>query len=308
MRAFRFGYQLTTSDPAEVYRQARLAEALGFDVLCSFDHLGEHFSALAPLAAAAGCTNRIRLCPLVLNNDFHHPVLLAQEIASLDRLSGGRVEAGIGAGHSFTEFGAAGIGFDPPAVRKARLGESVELLRRLLDGETVTHTGAHYRVAEVSVLRPHQAHVPILVGVNGRAALTHAARHADIIGLTMLGRTLADGQRHEVRWDTGRLDRTVGVIREEAVDRPDDLELNALVQAVIVTDDRRGAAATLAASVAGLTVEDALETPFLALGTPDEICAHIRRCRDRWGISYYVVRELEAFAPIIEQLRQQTLS
>jgi alkanesulfonate monooxygenase SsuD/methylene tetrahydromethanopterin reductase-like flavin-dependent oxidoreductase (luciferase family) len=172
----------------------------------------------------------------------------------------------------------------------------------------VTDTGAHYRVEEVSVLRPHQAHVPILVGVNGRAALAHAARHADIISLTMLGRTLADGQRHEVRWEADRLDRTVGLIREEAVNRRDDLELNALVQAVIVTDDRRGAAATVAGSVAGLTVEDALETPFLALGTQDEITSHLRRCRDRWGISYYVVRELEAFAPIIEELRKEPVS
>jgi alkanesulfonate monooxygenase SsuD/methylene tetrahydromethanopterin reductase-like flavin-dependent oxidoreductase (luciferase family) len=172
-------------------------------VLCSFDHLGTQFSALAPLAAAASWTSSIRLCPLVLNNDFHHPALLAQELASLDVLSGGRLEAGIGAGHSFTEYAAAGIGFDPPAVHKARLAESVEVLRRLLDGEAVTHTGEHYRLEEVSTLRPRQAHLPILVGVNGRAALAHAARHADTIGLTMLGRTLPDGQRHEVRWEPG---------------------------------------------------------------------------------------------------------
>lgn len=306
--AFRFGYQLTTHDPSEVRRQAETAEAIGFDVLCSFDHVGEHFSALAPLAAAAGCTSRIRLCPLVLNNDFHHPVLVAQELASLDRLSGGRVEVGIGAGHSFTEYAAAGIGFDPPSVRKSRLSESVELLRRLLDGETVTHEGAHYRLEGASVLRPDQAHVPILVGVNGRAALAHAARHADTIGLTMLGRTLPDGQRHEVRWDPERLDRTVSLIRAEAADRSEVLELNALVQAVIVTDDRRAAAEALVARVPGLTVDDALATPFLALGTHDEIVAHLRRCRDRWGISYYVVRELQLFAPIIQSLAEEPAS
>ena len=304
MQPYRFGYQLTTDDPTEVCRQAQAAEAIGFDVLCSFDHIGDHLSALAPLGAAAACTKRIRLCPLVLNNDFHHPVLVAQELASLDRLSGGRVEVGIGAGHSFTEYAAAGIGFDPPAVRKARLGESVELLRRLLDGETVTHTGTYYRFEGASVLRPQQAHVPILVGVNGRAALAHAARHADTIGLTMLGRTLPDGQRHEVRWAPERLDATVGLIREEAAGRKYDLELNALVQAVVVTDDRRAAAEAMAARITGLSVDDALDTPFLALGTHDEISAHLRRCRDRWGISYFVVRELEAFGPIIEQLRK----
>ena len=304
VRPFRFGYQLTTDDPVEVRRQAEAAEAAGFDVLCSFDHLGDHFSALAPLAAAAGWTDRIRLCPLVLNNDFHHPVFLAQELASLDRLSGGRLEVGIGAGHSFTEYQAAGVGFDPPAVRKARLAESVEVLRRLLDGESVTYTGEHYRLEGAATLRPHQPHVPILVGVNGRAALAHAARHADAIGLTMLGRTLPDGHHHEVRWEPDRLDATVGWIREQAGGRRDQLELNALVQAVIVTDDRQDAAAKLVGSVAGLTIADTLAAPFVALGTEDEIAEHLLRCRARWGISYYVVRELDTFAPILERLRR----
>lgn len=304
MHPFRFGYQLMTDDPGEVRRKAQAAEAAGFDVLCSFDHLGDHFSALAPLAAAAGWTSRIRLCPLVLNNDFHHPALLAQELASLDRLSGGRLEVGIGAGHSFTEYRAAGVGFDPPAVRKARLAESVEVLRRLLDGETVNYSGEHYRLEGAATLRPQQAHVPILVGVNGRAALAHAARHADTIGLTMLGRTLPDGQHHEVRWEPDRLDATVVWIREQGGERRDQLELNALVQAVIVTDDRQDAAAKLVGSVAGLTVADALAAPFVALGSEDEIAEHLLRCRARWGISYYVVRELDTFAPIIERLRR----
>jgi alkanesulfonate monooxygenase SsuD/methylene tetrahydromethanopterin reductase-like flavin-dependent oxidoreductase (luciferase family) len=182
------------------------------------------------------------------------------------------------------------------------------LLRRLLDGETVTHAGAHYHLEGVSTLPPHQAHVPILVGVNGRAALAHAARHADTIGLTMLGKTLPDGQRHEVRWEPGRLDRIVEWIRDQAGDRWAHLELNALVQAVIVTDDRRAAAANLVESVPGLTVDDALETPFLAVGTEHEIADHFQQCRARWGISYYVVRELDTLAPIVGQLRHAELA
>jgi probable F420-dependent oxidoreductase len=299
----RFGYQLTTDDPGAVRDQARAAEAAGFDVLCSGDHLGRSFSALTALAAAAGWTERIRLAPLVLNNDFHHPVLLAQEVASLDRLSGGRVEVGIGAGHAFTEYAAAGFSFDPPAVRKARLAEATEILRRLLDGEEVTHAGPHYRLAAVSVLRPEQTHVPILVGVNGRTALAHAARHADAIGVTMLGRTLPDGQHHEVRWEPTRLDDTVGWIRAQAAGRWDHLELNALVQAVVVTEDRDAAAEDLAGRVAGLEASQALATPFLAIGTETEIVEHLLDCRSRWGFSYFVVRELERFAPILERLR-----
>jgi probable F420-dependent oxidoreductase len=304
VRPFRFGYQLRAATPGELRLQARAAEDGGFDVLCTFDHLGENFSALAPLLAAACWTTRIRLCPLVLNNDFHHPALLAQELATVDQLCGGRLEVGIGAGHSFTEYTAAGIDFDPAPVRKARIAEAVEILRRLLDGETVTHAGEHYRLDNVSTQPAMQDHVPILVGVNGRAALAHAARHADIIGLTMMGRTLADGQRHEVRWASERLDDTVDWIRSHAGDRGDDLELNALVQAVVITDDRQAAAEALAGEVEGLTVSDALATPFVALGTHEEIARHLLACRERWGISYFVVRDIDAFAPVIEILRR----
>lgn len=308
MRPFRFGYQVRTDDPEQLRREAQAAEVAGFDVVCSFDHLGRCLSALEPLAFAAAWTKRVRLCPLVLNNDFHHPGLLAQRLATLDRLSGGRLEVGIGAGHAFPEYEAAGRAFDQPALRKARLAESVEILRRLLDGERVDHHGEHYRLSGLATIEPGQHHVPILVGVNGRVALAHAARHADIIGLTMLGKTLPDGNAHAVRWAPERLDASVAFIAEEAGERAEHLELNALVQAVVITDDRRKAAEELSAGVPGLEVDHALSTPFLALGTHDEIAEHLLACRARWGISYYVVRDIEAFAPVIDALRQEDRS
>jgi probable F420-dependent oxidoreductase len=304
MRPFRFGYQLTTTDPVQLRTEAVAAEEAGFDVLCSFDHLGQSFDALSPLAFVAAWTQSIRVCPLVINNDFHHPALLAQELATLDLLSGGRLEVGIGAGHSFTEYAAAGIAFEPPDRRKARLAESVEVLRNLLDGEAVTHDGEHYHLKELTTLHPAQAHVPLLVGVNGRAALGHAARHADIIGLTMFGRTMPDGQYHEVRWEPARLDATIGWIRQAAGPRFSALELNALVQAVVITNERTEAAENLVGDVPGLNRIDALTTPFLAIGTYDEIAEHFLACRQRWGISYYVVRDIEAFTPVIDRLRR----
>lgn len=280
------------------------AEAAGFDVMHSWDHVAEGWSPLTPLMAIADCTTDLRICPLVLNNDFHHPVHLAQDLASLDHLSGGRVEVGIGAGHSFTEYQAIGQRFDPPAVRKARLAEATEILRQLLDGRSVSYAGEHYTLSNVRTLRSHQDHVPLLVGVNGQRALAHAARHADIIGLTMLGRTLEDGQRHEVRWEADRLDATINYIRDQAGDRWEQLELNVLVQAVVLTNDRRTAAAEQSRrSRGGLTVDDALTTPFLALGTHNDIVEHLVACRDRWGISYFSVRDLTGFAPVIEMLR-----
>jgi probable F420-dependent oxidoreductase len=304
VRPFRFGYQVRTDSADQLRSEVQAAEAAGFDVICTFDHLGRCLSPLEPLAFAAAWTERIRLCPLVLNNDFHHPGLLAQRLATLDRLSGGRVEVGIGAGHAFPEYEAAGFAFDPPALRKRRLAESVEILRHLLDGERVDHHGEHYDLTGLATIEPVQAHVPILVGVNGRTALAHVARSADIIGLTMLGVTLPDGNAHAVRWDPERLDATVAFIIEQAGERAECLELNALVQAVVVTDDRHAAAEAIAADTPGLEIDHALATPFLALGTHDEIAAHLSACRERWGISYYVVRDIERFAPVIDAVRR----
>jgi probable F420-dependent oxidoreductase len=303
VRPFRFGFQVAECSADELRSQARTAEEAGFDVMHSWDHVVDGWSPLTPLMAIADCTATLRICPLVLNNDFHHPVHLAQELASLDHLSGGRLEVGIGAGHSFTEYEAIGQPFDPPSVRKARLAESVEILRRLLDGEAVTYDGEHYSLDNVRTLRSRQAHVPLLVGVNGQRALAHAARHADIIGLTMLGRTLEDGQRHEVRWEPERLDATVNYISTQAGERWGQVELNVLVQAVVVTDDKREAAEQVALRVPGLIVHEALSTPFLALGTHDEIADHLVACRNRWGISYFSVRDIDSFAPVIQRLQ-----
>jgi probable F420-dependent oxidoreductase len=304
VRPFRFGYQIVDCSADELRSQARAAEEVGFDVLHSCDHVVDGWPPLTPLMAAADCTTKLRVCPLVLNNDLHHPVHLARELASLDHLSGGRLEVGIGAGHSFTEYAAIGLAFDPPSVRKARLAESVEILRQLLDGETVTRHGAHYQLEGVRTLLSAQDRVPLLVGVNGKRALAHAARYADIIGLTMLGRTLEDGQHHEVRWQPERLDATIGHIRQQAGQRWEHLELNVLVQAVVVTSNRLEAAHEIAVRVPGLSADDVLVTPFLAVGTHDEIAHHLLDCRDRWGISYFSVRDIAAFAPVIERLRE----
>lgn len=302
VRPFRFGYQIGSGGGDEVIASARAAEAAGFDLVHTSDHVGGDWAPLIPLAMIAAATERVRVSPLVINNDFHHPVQLAREFAALDHLTGGRVELGIGAGHSFTEYDAIGVPFDPPAVRKARMAEAVEILRGLLDGEEVTFAGEHYQIDGVRTQRSLQAHLPILIGVNGEVALAHAARHADTIGLMMFGKTRADGQNHETRWEADRLDATVAYIRQQASGRENPAELHALIQAVIVTDDRATAAATVVTRGLAPTVEDALATPFLAIGTHDQIADHLVACRERWGISYFSVRDLERFAPVVNAL------
>lgn len=139
---FRFGFQIREASAAELRSLARAVEDAGFDVIHTWDHVVEGWSALATLVAMADCTARLRLCPLVLNNDFHHPVHLARELASIDHLSEGRLEVGLGGGHAFTEYAAIGQRFDSPRIRKARLAEAGEILRRLLDGQRLRRVDA----------------------------------------------------------------------------------------------------------------------------------------------------------------------
>ncbi len=267
------------------------------------DHIGTQLTPFVALAAAAAATSTIRLGTLVLNNDLRHPVVLAQEAATLDHLSGGRVELGLGAGHSFTEYAAMGLSFDPPAERKARLAEAVEIIRALFEGGEVSYEGVHYRIAGARTLRPVQDRLPLLVGVNGRTALAQAARHADIVAPTMLGRTLDDGQHHEVRWEAERLDATMEFVRAAAGDRRPKLELHALVQAVVVTDERPRVAKELGAQLA-TRPDDVLSTPFICVGTHEEMARHLLDCRARWGINYFTVRDIEGFAPVMELVRR----
>lgn len=300
MRGFRFGLQVRGESAEALREQAKRAEAAGFDVISTADHVSQGWAPLPPLLAMADATTSLRVCPLVLNNDFWHPVHLARELAAIDHLTQGRLELGIGAGHAFTEYAAIGQPFDPPRTRKARLAEAIQILRRLLQGEEVTFHGEHYHLDKVKTMPASQERLPFLVAVSGKQALAHAAQHADIIGLSGLGRTLPDGQRHEVRWQPEKLDATLAHIKKSASGR--DVELNALVQRVIITDDRRSAAEELASNVEGLTPEDALQTPFVALGTHEQIAEHLEACRERWAISYFTVRDLEGFAPVIKAL------
>jgi probable F420-dependent oxidoreductase len=299
--SFRFGFQCTSGEIEQVVRDARRAEVAGFDIFQIGDHVGMEPPPLVALTAAAAATSRIRLGTLVLNNDLRHPVPLAQELAALDVVSNGRLEVGIGAGHSFTEYSALGLTFDPPRIRKERLAESIEILRSLLDGRSTSWQGRYYKLENATTLRPRQGHVPMLVGVNGKAALAHAARHADVVAPTMLGRTLPDGQHHEVRWESSQLDQTIAWIRDAAPSSRSVL-LHALVQDVVVTEDRARAAEEIAIRLS-IDVSDALETPFLCIGTHDEIADHLLTCGQRWGIEYYTVRRMEEFEPVVQLLR-----
>ncbi len=307
MQPFRFGVNVrTASSGADWIALARKLEDLGYSTLNLPDHLTELPAPFPALASAAAATTRLRVASLVLNNDFRHPVLLAREAATLDVLSGGRLQLGLGAGYMKAEYDQAGLRFDRGGVRVERLAESVAIVKRLFEGETVTFAGRHYRVTahRIYPLPAQRPRPPILIGGNGPRLLTLAASEGDIVGLT--GITFAGGgvQRDLSGFRAAGVDERVKLVRAAAGARFDQLELNALVQQVIVTDDRRGAAETLARRWPELGADDILESPFALLGTVDEIVAQLVGRRARWGISYYVVFEpvIDAFAPVVARL------
>jgi probable F420-dependent oxidoreductase len=257
------------------------------------------------LACAAEATTRLRVATLVLNNDFRHPVLLAREAALVDVLSDGRLQLGLGAGYMKAEYAQAGLPFDRGGVRVARLAEAVAILKGLLRGDTVTFSGHHYHVTGHAIHpRPRQQpHPPILIGGNGRHILALAACEADIVALTGVTFSQGGAGRDFSGFTAEGTDERLRWMREAAGERLDRLELNALVQRVIV-GDRAKAAEDLARQWAPLAAADILESPFVLLGTVDEMVETLRRRRERWGISYYVVMEpaLETLAPVVARL------
>jgi probable F420-dependent oxidoreductase len=307
MMPFRFGVNARTPGPATAWiALARRLEELGYSTLNLPDHLTDRAAPMAALAAAAAATTRLRVGTLVLNNDFRHPVLLAREASTLDWLSEGRFELGLGAGYVKAEYDEAGLRFERGSARVERLAEAVTIVTRLLAGEVVTFAGRHYQVTKHTIFpRPVQRpRPPLLVGGNGPRLLTVAAREADIVGLTGVTFTRGGTGRELSGFTAAGVDERIGIVREAAGARLARLELSALVQRVIVTRDRRGAAAELTRRWSELGVDEVLESPFVLLGSVDEIVAQLVARRRRWGISYYVIFDdvVDAFAPIVDRL------
>lgn len=302
----------TEAEPARWRQLAGDVEAMGFDVLHLADHLVDGLPPpVAGLLAAADATERLVIGNLVLAVDFRHPAVLAREAAMLADLTGGRYELGIGAGHAKPEWDAIGLPFDPPGVRVGRLEEAVVLLRRLLDGETVTFDGDHYRLTDHRCWPVPSSPVPILVGGNGDRVLRLAAQHADIVGFTGFGPR--PGGRSELSHFTAAgLEDRIARVRSAAAGRLAALRFQVLVQRVIVTSDRRSAAEALAAELPGeLGPDELLDSPFLLLGTPTQIADQLRERTERYGVETWTVfadvqrldQPLSTMAPVLELLR-----
>ena len=312
MRPFRFGVlgeQIRSGE--ELVATARRAEALGYATLLLRDHFvpepfGDQLAPMVALTAAAGATSTLRVGTLVLDNDYRHPVLLAKEAATLDLLSGGRFELGIGAGWLREEYRRAGMPFDAPGVRVGRLEESLKVLKGLLAGGPVELAGAHYTVAGLEGFPPpvQRPHPPILVGAGSRRMLGIAGREADIVGI--LPRALPDGTISEALSERSPavVAEKVGWVREAAGDRFERVELS-MVAAVRVAADPVAAAERFAAEEgwAG-AAERVLEMPSVFLGPVERIVDQLHARRERYGFSYHVVPDgaMEAVAPVVERL------
>ncbi|MGV9798543.1 TIGR03621 family F420-dependent LLM class oxidoreductase [Mycobacterium sp. NPDC003449] len=286
----RFGLHTALPRGTDFAEFAAGVENSGFDVLTIPDHLMASLSPFSGAATAAAATTRLHTGTLVLNNDLRHPVDTARETATLAALSGGRFELGLGAGHMKSEYDAAGLKFDTGGVRVDRLVESVSVIRPLLAGEAVDVDGAHYCVrapAGELVAAPDVA-VPLLIGGNGTRVLQLAGRVADIAGLAGFSHNRDATEVRLTHFDTaGLLDR-IAVVREAAGDRFDAIELNALLQFVVHTDDRAAAAVELAAPL-GADPELLLASPFVLLGTYEQMAEELSERRRRFGVSYWTV-------------------
>ena len=264
--------------------------------------------------AAADATTTLRLGTHVLANDFHNPVMLAQEAATLDLLSEGRLELGIGTGWLAQDYAVAGIPFDPPLTRVKRLEEAVPLVKRLLRGGPVTFSGDYYTVQEMSLLvKPCQTpHLPLYIGGGGKRILSLAGREADIVGLDLKG--TPEGGKDVASGSADAILQKVAWVREAAGARFEDIELHVLYNSVTVTDDRRrgaeqtatwlrsfppGVLANADTSIAGI-----LDSPSYLIGTIDQIVEDLKERREHFGVSYIAVGsdDVEAFAPVVERL------
>ncbi len=289
---------MALGEPDEIAGAASRATALGFAQLFSYDHIGT-VDPFVPMLVAASAAPAAEVGPLVLNNELHHPVLLARTAATVDRMIGGRLVLGLGTGYMQSEHDAIGAPLRPPGSRVRRFSESLAVLRSLLDTGAATFAGEFHHIAVDDLgIRPARDHVPFLIGGHGRRVVDLATAHADIIQFTGLvhgeggvptpGGFALDEVRQRARW----VDEAVG---DRVVER------SVLVQVLHVGP---GAADVVGGLVErfGATVELLDETPFVLVGSLEQVIDKLGRLRDDLGVSHVVVRDAEQFAPVVAAL------
>lgn len=298
-------------DGRTVVEQARWAESVGFTHIAAHDHLANRHAVTPLLATIAAVTERVGLVPLVYNNDLRHPAVLAQELATIDVLSGGRLVVGLGAGWNEPEYDAIGLQYDRPGTRIDRMLEAIAIMKGLFADGRFSYQGHFYTITDMDggpkpIQKPHP---PFLIGGTRERVLRIAAREADIVGIDLR----SDGEAVLDAFEA-RMDVRVGWIRDEAGDRLAQKDLNVLrsIGELVVTDHALGVASDLARALEAdtgqrISAHDVLESPFSFIGSVPELVDKLTRLRQRWGINSFLVgwfgeQGLRDFAPVVEQL------
>jgi probable F420-dependent oxidoreductase len=310
---FRFGViNERMSSYKDWIAKARRTEELGYATILLRDHFiqepfGDQFAPIAALMAAANATTTLRVGSLVFDNDYRHPVVLAKEAATLDVLSKGRFELGIGAGWLRTEYEQAGMPFDAPGVRVSRLEGALHVLKGLFADKPLTYAGTHYNITKLNgfpkpLQRPHP---PILVGGAGKRVLSIAGREADIVGI--LNASLASGTvvADPNEMSAATVNRKLEWVRQAAEDRFERIELS-MVITVLITEQRDQKAEDFMNQRRwnDVSIEQVLDMPSVFIGSLEQIAEQMQERRRQYGFSYYIVsdEDMDNFAPIVAQL------
>jgi len=305
-RRFRFGIELHGArDGLSWTDTVREVEALGYSTLFVPDHFDEGIGPIVAMATAIAVTTTLNVGSLVFDCDYRHPAVLARELATIDMLSGGRLEVGLGAGWKKLDYDRAGIVMDSPKVRVDRMTEHVLVMKALFSGQPVNFAGDHYTITDlVGTPVPHRpSGPPIIIAGGGKRVLRFAGANADIVGV--------NASIHSGEIDTAaaqdalpaRIDDKVSWVAEGAGDRFDDLELNAWLSVAEVTDDSAGFGAMLG-EVFAADAAEVLASPLTLIGSAAEIAERLQSRRERWGYSYTVIPgdKAQDFAPIVAAL------
>jgi probable F420-dependent oxidoreductase len=293
----------------ELGERARAAVDLGVTTFVLPDHLIPQLSPVPYLATVAALAERIRISAFVHNNDLRHPAVLAQELASLDVLSGGRLDVAIGAGWNEAEYHAVGIPFDPIRVRQARLAEAIAVLKGCFGEGAFSFAGEHYTITEYDAYpKPvQQPHVPFFIGGGGRRTLELAAREADTVGLAP--RILSGTRPDPASMTWAATEEKIGWVRAAAGERFADLSFNVYPSQwpITITDDLHGEARKVIERMRErtgieLTEQDVIDSPHIFIGSIDRFVEKFSELRDRLGINSFLVGSLDELGPVVERL------
>lgn len=304
-RTLRFGVVTNVAEDARAWREkAKRIEGTGFDTLVMGDHLGTRFAPVPALTAAADATERLRIGTTVFCNEWRNPVLLARDIATLDLLSDGRIEVGIGSGWRKEEFDQLGIDFDTPGPRVERLEEAVKIMRGIWSVDPFSFHGRHFQVGPLKgELRPlQQPHPPILMGVGGPRSIRIAGRLADIVHLTPTTRSDGGGiDPNDATYEAFR--RKCELIDQATEGRGTNPERGVVTMGVAIDEDVSAVAKRIGWSIGDHT-GSMLGGPTFLAGGPASVAEDILRYREELGISYFVVLEyaIDAMAEVLKRL------